>query len=295
MSTIVCGIDDSPAARPVGETAAWLAGALGAQLIAVHVEDGRTLAAGAVLEAFSPPPFRVEPELRFAGGPPAQALMQVAAESEAEFLIVGSRGRRWLASGVLGSVSRTLAREAPCPVVVVPPKVVAPTAWRHAPAASIVTGVDGSGHAQSSVKLAAQLADRLRYRLVVVHALQDVRAAVAYYGAHSATPALSGQPDAVQHEAARIIDEAVEPLRSAAIRVVEPGPPAQVLESVAQREMGVLLVVGARGMGAVRAALLGSVAWTLAVSATRPVVILSEPAELALTNTSDRPGAPALQ
>ena len=86
MSTIVCGIDDSPAARPVGETAAWLAGALGAQLMAVHVEDGRTLAADAVLAAFSPPPFRIEPELRFAGGPPAQALMQVAAESEAGFL-----------------------------------------------------------------------------------------------------------------------------------------------------------------------------------------------------------------
>ena len=163
------------------------------------------------------------------------------------------------------------------------------------PGGKLVTGVDGSGHAQSGVKLAGQIADRLRYRLVVVHALQDVRAAVAYYGAHSATPALSGQPDAVQHEAARIIDESLESLRSTAIRVVEPGPPAQVLESVAQREMGVLLVVGARGMGAVRAALLGSVAWTLAVSATRPVVILSEPAELALTNASDRAGAPALQ
>jgi nucleotide-binding universal stress UspA family protein len=64
--------------------------------------------------------------------------------------------------------------------------------------------------------------------------------------------------------------------------LVEPGAPAGVLATVADREDASLIVIAARGMGAVRAAFLGSVTTALATSATRPMVVLSEPAELAL-------------
>jgi nucleotide-binding universal stress UspA family protein len=55
-----------------------------------------------------------------------------------------------------------------------------------------------------------------------------------------------------------------------------------LLAAVADREEARLIVIAARGMGVVRAAFLGSVTTTLATSATRPMVVLSEPAELAL-------------
>jgi nucleotide-binding universal stress UspA family protein len=58
--------------------------------------------------------------------------------------------------------------------------------------------------------------------------------------------------------------------------ITEPGPPAEVLESVAQREEARLIVITARGLGGVRASLLGSVAAELSAAATRPVVVLSE-------------------
>jgi nucleotide-binding universal stress UspA family protein len=128
------------------------------------------------------------------------------------------------------------------------------------------------------------LAERLGGRLLVVHARQDVQALVSYRGARSSTPPLTGQPDAVRRQAERVVEEAIEAVDVdvEATALVESGAPAGLLAAVADREDARLIVIAARGMGAVRAAFLGSVTTALAASATRPVVVLSEPAELAL-------------
>jgi nucleotide-binding universal stress UspA family protein len=54
-------------------------------------------------------------------GEASKRLREIAVDEGAQFLVVGSRGRGLLKSAVLGSVSSTLAGDAPCPVVVVPP------------------------------------------------------------------------------------------------------------------------------------------------------------------------------
>ena len=53
-------------------------------------------------------------------GEPAVVLAQVAADCDAELIVVGSRGRGAWRSAVLGSVSSDVARLAPCPVMIVP-------------------------------------------------------------------------------------------------------------------------------------------------------------------------------
>jgi nucleotide-binding universal stress UspA family protein len=63
-------------------------------------------------------------------------------------------------------------------------------------------------------------------------------------------------------------------------RLIEPGPPAYALESVATREGARLIVVGARGMGPLRSALVGSVSAQLVGTAGCPVAIVPEHAEL---------------
>lgn len=50
----------------------------------------------------------------------AEGLRRIAADRNAELLVVGSRGRGTLRAALLGSTSHALAGEAPCPVVVVP-------------------------------------------------------------------------------------------------------------------------------------------------------------------------------
>lgn len=47
-------------------------------------------------------------------------LRRIAAERDAELLVVGSRGRGTVKAALLGSTSHALVADAPCPVVVVP-------------------------------------------------------------------------------------------------------------------------------------------------------------------------------
>jgi nucleotide-binding universal stress UspA family protein len=122
-------------------------------------------------------------------------LLDVAHEEKAELVVVGSRGRGAVASEVLGSDSRTLAKRATCPLVVVPPNA-SPVADRSdEDDGAIVFGVDGSHQALAAARVVGELAHHLGYRVVVVHAARDARSLVAYVG-RSTTPSLSVQPDA---------------------------------------------------------------------------------------------------
>ncbi len=50
----------------------------------------------------------------------ADGLRQIAADRDAELLVVGSRGRGTVRAALLGSTAHALVADAPCPVVVVP-------------------------------------------------------------------------------------------------------------------------------------------------------------------------------
>ena len=219
-------------------------------------------------------------DVRVLEGSPARAIMETADREGAELLVVGARGRGALRSAVLGSVSRELASRSRCPVIIVPPEAQrAQTAPGADP--SVVCGVDGSDQALAAAALAGRLASRLGCRLVVVHARQNLRALAAYPGASMSTPPATGQEDAVQQAADNAVKDAEDAAAVSAVGVVEPGPPAEVLQSVAEREDARLIVIAARGVGGLRAALLGSVAADFPLATTRPVVVLSGPAAAA--------------
>jgi nucleotide-binding universal stress UspA family protein len=63
----------------------------------------------------SPQP-RPVPETRVRSGRAAETIVAVAEEQGADLIVVGTRGRR----GTLGSVAERVAREASCPVLIVP-------------------------------------------------------------------------------------------------------------------------------------------------------------------------------
>lgn len=55
---------------------------------------------------------------------PAHEIAQIAADLEADLVVVGTHGRRGLARWLLGSVAEAVVRLAPCPVFVVRPKAL---------------------------------------------------------------------------------------------------------------------------------------------------------------------------
>lgn len=274
---ILCAVDESEAADAVLDTARWLAEGLHAPLRVIHV-GAPSPAAEQLVERARGRLGDERADVRVVSGSPAEAIRKTADGEDAELLVVGSRGHGGLRSAVLGSVSRELATRARRPVVVVPPgeAAAADDGDADSDGASVVCGVDGSDQALAGAVFAGRLAQRLGYRLVIVHARQNVRAALSYPGARSATPPVTGQTDSVDRAAAQVVQRAVDAADVNATGVTEPGPPADILESVAQREDGRLLVITARGLGGVRASILGSVAAGLTAAATRPVVVLSE-------------------
>lgn len=138
--SIVCGVDGSPESRHALRVASELAEALRQPLVVAHVSQAAVFApaygSAPVLTAPTVSELRAAEELleelaldeelanatlRPLYGVPAERLAELADEEDADFIVVGSRGRSGLKAAFLGSVSRDLIGVARCPVVVVPP------------------------------------------------------------------------------------------------------------------------------------------------------------------------------
>ena len=271
----MCAVDDSPSGLPVVTTARRLAEALGAELIVVH-------AVPQPVEDVQPVPMAIrawlhdaDPTICLLEGSAGAAILEAADEQGATLLVIGARGRGPMRSALLGSVSQEVAVGAGCPVVVVPmnaaDRVSAPV-----PAGEglVVCGVDNSDLSMAAASVAGRLARRLGYRVVVVHARQNLRAMLAYRQPSSATPPMTGQEDSVRQQVEQTVQRAAAIAGGDAIEVVEPGPPVEVLKDVADRYDAEFILIGASGRSGVSAALLGSVAAELPVAAARPVVVI---------------------
>jgi nucleotide-binding universal stress UspA family protein len=192
---ILCAVDESDAAAPVLDTARWLADALHVNAVVLHAVDAPDRDADALQALIRARLGDELADVRVVAELPAKAILKTAAQEGAELIVVGSRGRGALKSMVLGSVSREVASEARCPVVVVPPGVV--LGRSDTDNASVVCGVDGSDEALAGAALAGSLARRIGLRLVVVHARQNLNAVASYPGARMATPPVTGQDDGI--------------------------------------------------------------------------------------------------
>ena len=118
-------------------------------------------------------PGGIQVDERVELGNPFTRLAELADEVNAALVVVGTRGRRPLASALFGSVSQTLARQSPCPVMVIPRSASPddPPYLGHTPPGrpAIVAGVEDLTQSSGSIAFARQLADTLGDRLMIVH------------------------------------------------------------------------------------------------------------------------------
>lgn len=142
MRHVMVATDDSKGANRAVDVAAELAKALGGDLLIATVadtllgEEARLMARaegsiGDAMEALMTRTLKAaeararrlgvsQVELRSGSGDVAQSLINIAASSSVEIIVLGRRGRGQLAGLLLGSVSQKLVSLAPCAVVVVP-------------------------------------------------------------------------------------------------------------------------------------------------------------------------------
>jgi nucleotide-binding universal stress UspA family protein len=212
---------------------------------AQHVLDGAVERARRLMPLSS-----VRPKLVEDGA--AGALIEAA--SDASLLVVGSHGRGWLGSAMVGSVSQQCVTHAHPPVVVVP------ASWQANDHERIVVGVDGSQRSYEALDFAREEATRRHATLDVVHVWHQFEP-IGPYAAQMWT-----YRSAAEKESRALLDSMTRPITPGS--AASPGPaaiertsidghPGRALASCAQHAD--LLVVGARGHGGFAGLLLGSV------------------------------------
>jgi nucleotide-binding universal stress UspA family protein len=282
---ILCGLDESAEARVAARLAANLATRCGAPLILLHAipiayPSSEVALLGPVpSDAFSKTHERerrhgdallerIVDELHLGGetetiaspGNAATQLLETAAATGATALVVGTRGHGRFHRALLGSVAGRVAAAAPCPVVLAPSAIDDDGTAGVGP---IVCAVDGSARAADGATVAAAAAERFGQELVLVHVVDG------------------GPPHAHDWEALTSMSDWVgAPARLVAESAVD--SVSATLCDFARRERAACLVVGSRGRGPLRSAVLGSVSARVATAAPCPVVVVPPEAHRAV-------------
>jgi nucleotide-binding universal stress UspA family protein len=254
-------------------------------------------------------------EVRVGYGDLEQQLLAVARDEQATVVVVRSRaGSR---PGLRGSRALRLIERAAAPVVVVPvadgERVAAsasPDWGRHRMASertsgdaarmsstngggvtsSILCGVDGSHHARVALRHAARLARKLGVRLVVAHVVQPPLSSPGV--GPTARQLMTIPIDALLASGEALVDKILEEeeLMGAKRRVLL-GFPGDRLADLADDEAAELIIVGSRGRGAVKSALLGSVSTDVIGVARRPVLVVPSRADVPSRERGEARGA----
>jgi nucleotide-binding universal stress UspA family protein len=281
---IVCAIEKTTAEAVIG-TGGELARELGLPLVFAHIgqvparnsPDRQQRARGwtthqgeeVLRQAHEFLPDGVEATERVQLGSAVKELSAIADELNAAFIVVGSRRRAPLLAALRGNVARTVAREASCPVVIVPN--ARPSKHRRSrqgerrTRSTVIAGVGGTERSGAATLVAKQLADRLGDRLLLVHA-HEAPGPIAIH------PGGSGDSDV---PVPAVIWEALGHAGDRASFVIEDMPPAYALQAAAARENARLIVIGPDRSA--RSSLLpGSMVVQLQRLAPCPVVIVPE-------------------
>jgi nucleotide-binding universal stress UspA family protein len=262
---IVVGVDGSAAARSAVEWAADDAVRMHEPLHLVHAVDrepyqilkypgplendailrgGKTVLAEAEHQARSRQPH-VEVSTELVEGTPAVVLRDQA--KQATEMVIGSRGLGGFAGALLGSVSVHVAGQAHCPVVVVRPHQEG--AFRE-----VVAGLDHSPECESALLYAFEQAELRGATLRVIHAWQlpaNAYAPGVVYDADEVGAALKTAVEAMLSRFRRDY-----PSLNVVEEVLYAHPVDALTDASAKAD---LVVVGSRGRGSMRSALLGSV------------------------------------
>ncbi len=207
-------------------------------------------------------------DLRAAIGVPVEVLTEAVEAPEAAMLVLGARGHGGVSGLLLGSVSHAITHRSSKPVAIIP------TGWTadgsSAIARNIVVGVDGS---EGSERALAWAVAEAAARSSSVEAVMVWSRPSPVLPAHLPLGAIAGVG-----EDSKVLDV----LREFVAKVDAPGVPVECTiveghpaEALLERSSaGQLLVIGSRGRGRAREALLGSVSHAVTHRTAVPVVVV---------------------
>jgi nucleotide-binding universal stress UspA family protein len=208
---------------------------------------------------------------RVVEGDPRDEIVAAAKSWGADLIVLGARGLGVIKEFLLGSVSLGVARQAPCPVLVCKgtPRDVR----------AVTVALDGSEHARRALAwlLALPLPAGTRLQLVGVAEPQHYPSSapgVLRETLRTAVAAIDAERRATAERECAAVAETVRG-RDVVLDVnLQTGRPADVIVREAQETDSDLVVLGARGLGALERLLLGSVSEFVLRHARCPVLIV---------------------
>ncbi len=211
-------------------------------------------------------------DVHVTAGEPAPAIVEHAKREAADLIVLGTQGRSGLSRVLLGSVAERVIREAPCPVMTVPPGAQASA--DAAPFDPILCASDFSPSCRRALDLAIGMAQEADARLLLLHALELPHV-------HTGVPPMPATiEDAIDRGALRrgaaarlrrgLPEDAV--FRCHPEVLVVEGHPADAILQIAHDEDVKLIVMGAQTRGALDRMLFGSTTRRVIQAARCPVL-----------------------
>ena len=204
---------------------------------------------------------------RLLRGRAAEAIVRSAEREHADLLVIGSRGVTEFQPMLLGSTSRKVLMQAPCPVLVVKKPARA--------LKKVVLGTDGSIESWKAVSWLRGLPKEIRPAMTVAGVIPPLPLESLRIPARAVT--VSHQIEGVlrreAHQLTARVAGTLKAARFSATGVVVAGPPGAELVKLAGRERADLIVVGSRSGRNARDYFMGSVADTVVKHATCSVLV----------------------
>lgn len=206
-------------------------------------------------------------------GRPDEEIVHLSDEIGAGLIVVGSRGFGRMRRALMGSVSDSVVRHAHCPVLVVRPDGREGLAFFPT---RILLAVDGSEEAALATRAAAELSKNTGSRVHIAYVLPT--AARLVYPHWYPREVREDVVEQARKEAREFLDKQAERIGSDGGSVAEAhlrtGRPDEEIVSLSE-ELGIgLIVMGSRGFGGMRRALMGSVSNSVVRHAHCPVLVV---------------------
>ena len=205
-------------------------------------------------------------------GRPDAEIVRLAEEIGAGLVIVGSRGLGPIRRAVIGSVSASVVHHAHCPVLVVRDG----RSGGADPEGPIVLAVDGSGESGLALGAAAEISSATGS---AVHLIYVMPTEAQLYGRHFYSGDVKESLlEEAKAQTRRFLEEQAEDVRSKGGEVTQTylatGRPDEEIVELAEEVSAGMIVIGSRGLGGVRRALVGSVSDSVARHAHCPVLVV---------------------
>jgi len=207
-------------------------------------------------------------------GDAAKEIVELAEELRVGLVLIGSRGHGRIRRALIGTVSTSVLSHAHCSVLIV--RGHGPEEERVYLLGKILVAIDGSDEASAAAQAATEVAKATGSEVHLVYAMQE-----EHYRPHLGPEMWEGWERGFEHakrSARSWVEDQAERLRAEGTRVVEPhlllGRPDAAILWLAEEIGAGLVVVGSRGVGGLRRALIGSVSDSVARHAHCPVMVV---------------------